>query len=82
MNSDRMQKAKAERKRLQLVVIEEAQWQTCLNCLHWTQRTTIVEQQDGTFITSNDEYCGKFNGTPPPRIIVNGCDHHENDIPF
>lgn len=40
---------------------------TCLNCYHW----------DGKL-----ESCGKFFERPPPTVIVNACEYHDDDIPF
>ena len=40
---------------------------TCLNCTQFNEAT---------------ELCGRCNMRPPARIIVSGCDQHEDEIPF
>lgn len=40
---------------------------TCLNCSRFDEP---------------NELCGKYGGRPPARIIVLGCDGHEDEIPF
>lgn len=42
-------------------------WQTCLNCDNF--------QKDR-------ELCAKFNAKPPAVVLVVGCVHHMDDIPF
>lgn len=39
----------------------------CLTCEHWTIYT---------------ETCKKFNVRPPLFVIVDGCEHYEEGVPF
>lgn len=47
--------------------IERALWQTCLNCDFWRK---------------DIERCEKFQARPPAVVIVVGCVHHLDEIPF
>lgn len=40
---------------------------SCLNCIHFNEKS---------------ELCGRCNQRPPARIIVLGCEQHEDEIPF
>ena len=62
----------------QTAIVNAEVWRTCLNCLHWIERTTIREDKSKTV----ESICGMFGAVPPPHIIVHGCRDHENDIPF
>jgi len=49
-------------------MMELGMFRTCINCKHWI---------DG------NEICEKFNERPPAKVIVVGCEAHEDsDIPF
>lgn len=51
-------------------------WQTCLNCIYWTNPK--IDKLEGSLAQG----CTLFKAMPPPHIIVSGCKDHENDIPF
>ena len=41
----------------------------CTNCNHWSK-------------PPNNHGCSKFQAMPPPEVIVVGCEHHSDLIPF
>lgn len=47
--------------------MENGFFRSCVNCEHWSELGTI---------------CTKFEQRPPTRIIVTGCEHHTDNIPF
>lgn len=42
-------------------------YRSCLNCDHWDQV---------------NEICTTFKERPPAKVIVCGCEHHIDEIPF
>lgn len=51
-----------------LADVIERKTRTCVNCYHWRD---------------DNETCGLTdNLRPPARVIVKGCDQHEDEIPF
>lgn len=46
-------------------------FRNCLNCDQWQKNYTTKEQR-----------CGKFQAMPPPEVLVVGCEHHSDLIPF
>lgn len=47
-------------------------FKTCLNCEHWIEGPSDNRKQ----------ICSKFNARPPTDVIVCGCEHHSENIPF
>jgi hypothetical protein len=43
---------------------------TCMNCEHWLEGSAVCGHQN------------HLNLLPPPHIIANGCDDHEEKAPF
>lgn len=66
--------------KLQAVVVERDQWQSCMNCEHFTEtfRSNLPKKRQG----EPDNFCLKFQAVPPASVIVNGCSDHEMEIPF
>lgn len=48
-------------------LIDGGYFRNCVNCSEWKEKEKI---------------CGKFNILPPPDVIVTGCLHHSDIIPF
>jgi hypothetical protein len=57
------------RSKLQHEYTLQGAWQTCLNCVSWRPDT---------------EACGKYAQTPPPDVLVAGCEDwiFVDDVPF
>lgn len=53
-------------------LIDSGQITTCTNCINWKERP----------MSGKTMICGKWDQTPPPDVIVVGCNQWEFDIPF
>lgn len=53
--------------RLASLMEQEKVFTNCTNCEHWRHQ---------------QELCGKWNARPPATVIVVGCEHHSDEIPF
>jgi hypothetical protein len=72
--------------RSQTAMINNFTWQCCLNCDNWT-KTSQKEVPDetkysGVRLEQTGPKCMKFDILPPPEVILTGCEHHEDMIPF
>lgn len=47
--------------------MKQGLYRTCLNCINWNDRT---------------ELCQKYKSRPPLKVIVTGCEEHDDEIPF
>lgn len=45
---------------------------SCINCEHWIEGPPNNRQQ----------ICGLFKSRPPTKVIVCGCEHHSDNLPF
>ena len=52
---------------MQRNMIKAAKWTTCLNCEYWDHDLA---------------QCGKFEARPPAEVVVIGCEHWLDVIPF
>lgn len=61
-------------------------WQCCLNCDHFTktsQRSVPDETKySGQRLEETGPKCMKYDMTPPPDVMVVGCEEWEAGIPF
>jgi len=61
-------------------------WQCCLNCENWTKSSQKEVPDEtkyaGYRMEDTGPMCMKFNMLPPPDVIVTGCEHHDDMIPF
>lgn len=48
-------------------LIDGGYFRNCVNCAEWKEKENI---------------CGLYNRLPPPNVIVTGCLHHSDIIPF
>jgi hypothetical protein len=62
---------------LQQREIKEANWRSCLNCLHWSEPANPPQNRQVAYVG-----CTKWKALPPPAVIVHGCKDWEDDIPF
>lgn len=53
-------------------MLEQGLFRSCLNCEHWIEGPPNNRQQ----------ICGMFKSRPPTSVIVCGCEHHSDNIPF
>lgn len=51
---------------------EMGMFTSCINCEHWIEGPPDNRQQ----------LCGLFKARPPTKVIVSGCEHHSDNIPF
>lgn len=53
---------------------------TCINCDHWeaAEKTDLITGE----IIVQEPHCGLFKQLPPPEVIVYGCPHWVDYIPF
>lgn len=58
---------------LHSILIASGVLHTCTNCRHW---------HDMGAVPPHSEACTKFDQRPPATVIVEGCGHWEQDIPF
>lgn len=57
--------------------VRRAFWRCCLNCDHYHDGKAVVGIHAG-----KPAQCLKFGALPPPEVVVFGCDHYEEVIPF
>ncbi len=61
--------ARSARQLLTSLKLHFGEYQNCLNCDWWRAEPGAGQ-------------CGKFKATPPPEVIIKGCPHWEDLIPF
>jgi len=49
------------------MLVDHGFFRSCLNCSEWNKK---------------EDKCNKFKCLPPPEVIVTGCEHHSDIIPF
>lgn len=54
--------------------------QTCLTCINFSEHAKRMSPN----YVQPEEFCNRFNGRPPARIIAYGCPSytHNDEIPF
>ena len=72
MNTNREQRIN-----FQQGLIDAGHITTCTNCEHWALRTVIGEED-----LVEIQLCRKCDQTPPPDVIVVGCEEWVYNIPF
>jgi hypothetical protein len=72
--------------RSQVAMINSYSWQCCLNCDYWAKSSSkqVLDETKyaGYRMEDTGPKCMKFDILPPPEVIVVGCEHHEDSIPF
>jgi len=72
--------------RSEIAMVNNFTWQCCLNCDNWTKssskQVSDETKYEGYRLEDTGPKCMKFDVLPPPEVIVTGCEHHEDMIPF
>lgn len=61
------QNAAEHKRNMQQAMVNSFTWECCLNCDQWR---------------TSDDKCGKYDATPPIKVITIGCVDWECNIPF
>jgi hypothetical protein len=67
LNPDRVKAINDVAHWLTEILVDNGFFRSCLNCSEWNKDLDL---------------CFKFKVKPPTKVIVTGCEHHSDVIPF